>query len=165
VLPDLPAERRREAGLVFLGRPVHGLVPGLAERYVDEIMTVLEHPDWAGLFAQGSRAEVPIVGQVGAGQVGAGGGEVTIVSGQIDRLLVEEGRVTVVDFKTNRPPPERLEDVPVTYLKQMAAYRALLARMFEGREVRCLLLWTDGPFLTDLPGDLLDGYGPGSVSG
>ncbi|MEP2185689.1 hypothetical protein, partial [Roseibium sp.] len=66
---------------------------------------------------------------------------------------------------TNRPPPERLEDVPVTYLKQMAAYRALLARMFEDLEVRCLLLWTDGPFLTDLPGDLLDGYGPGSVVG
>ncbi|WP_036554855.1 double-strand break repair helicase AddA [Nisaea denitrificans] len=160
VLPDLPAERRKEAGLAFLQRPVHGLAPGLAARYVNEIMTVLEHPDWAGLFAPGSRAEVPIVGQVGTG-----GSEVTVVSGQIDRLLVEAGRVTVVDFKTNRPPPERLEDVPAAYLKQMAAYRALLARMFEGREVRCLLLWTDGPFLTDLPGDLLDGYGPGSVAG
>ena len=58
VLPDLPQERRREAGLAFLARPVHGLASGLAERYVDEIMGVLEHPDWAGLFAAGSRAEV-----------------------------------------------------------------------------------------------------------
>ena len=160
VLPDLPAEKRKEAGLAFLQRPVHGLAEGLAERYVDEIMTVLEHPEWAGIFAPGSRAEVPIVGQVGAGS-----DDVMIVSGQIDRLLVEEGRVTVVDFKTNRPPPERLEDVPVAYLRQMAAYRTLLGRMFEGRTVRCLLLWTDGPFLTDLPGDLLDGYGPGPSAG
>ena len=73
-------------------------------------------------------------------------------SGQIDRLLVDDDRVTVVDFKTNRPPPERLEDVPVMYLKQMAAYRALLARMFEGRAVRCLLLWTDGPFFDRFAG-------------
>ncbi|MBO6559418.1 MAG: double-strand break repair helicase AddA [Nisaea sp.] len=157
VLPDLPAERRREAGASFLARPLHDLAPEVAARYLDEVMAVLEHPDWAGLFAPASRAEVPIVGQVATGD-----GGITVVSGQIDRLLVEEARVTVVDFKTNRPPPERLEDVPAVYLKQMAAYRALLAGMFEAREVRCLLLWTDGPFLTELPPDLLDSYAPGA---
>lgn len=28
-----------------------------------------------------------------------------IVSGRIDRLIVEPGRVVIVDFKTNRPAP------------------------------------------------------------
>lgn len=159
LLPDMLPERRRGAAGAFLARPVHGLEAGQAERYLEEVMSVLENPSWKDLFGPDSRAEVPIVGQVG------GGGTVTVVSGQIDRLLVSDGIVTVVDFKTNRPPPERLEDVPLIYLKQMAAYRALLRQMFSGREIRCLLLWTDGPFLTDLPGDLLDEYAPGTAAG
>ena len=104
VLPDLPAERRKEAGQAFLQRPVHGLASGLAERYVDEIMTVLEHPDWAGLFAPGSRAEVPSVGQDVAG-----GGEVTIAHGQNQRQLVEEGPAPGADIKYEPPPPEGRE--------------------------------------------------------
>jgi ATP-dependent helicase/nuclease subunit A len=43
----------------------------------------------------------------------------------------------------------------------MAAYRALLGLIYPGRAVRCFLLWTVGPTLSELPAALLDAAAPG----
>jgi ATP-dependent helicase/nuclease subunit A len=58
-------------------------------------------------------------------------------------------------------------DVPPIYLRQMAAYRALLRGVYPGHRVRCALLWTDGPLWMEIPEELLDhqrvGQAPGGV--
>ena len=149
-LPDLPPERRRVAAQTFLARPVHGLDAAAAAAIAAETLAVLDHPEFAALFGSGSRAEVPIVGLVGG----------RVLSGQVDRLLVAGDAVLIVDFKTNRPPPSRAEDVPSLYLAQLAAYRAALRSIYPGRAVRCLLLWTDGPRLMELPEAALDAHAP-----
>ena len=100
------------------------------------------------------RAEVPLAGRI------EGRGGAYIVSGQVDRLCVLKDRIIVVDYKTNRPPPRRVQDVPPLYLRQMAAYRALLARIYPGRTVECLLLWTAIPELMALPEALLEAHNP-----
>jgi ATP-dependent helicase/nuclease subunit A len=46
--------------------------------------------------------------------------------------------------------------VPIAYLDQMAAYRAALSRIYPGAQIRCVLLWTDGPRLMPIPAELLD---------
>ena len=71
--------------------------------------------DFSDLFAPGSRAEVPIVGRLILG------GETIRVSGQIDRLMVTQSAVLIADFKTNRPAPRRIEDVPPTYVASACA--------------------------------------------
>jgi ATP-dependent helicase/nuclease subunit A len=71
-------------------------------------------------------------------------------SGQIDRLVVGEKDVLVVDYKTNRPPPRTMEDIPDDYLAQMAAYHRLLSILHAGKTVRCALLWTHIPQLMKL---------------
>lgn len=146
-LPDLPPERRGAAARAFLARPVWGLSDAAQAALAEETLAVLEHPDFAALFGPGSMAEVPLTGVVKG----------HVVSGQVDRLLVTGEAVTVIDYKTNRPPPRQVDEVPEAYLYQMAAYRAVLAQLYPGRPVRCALLWTDGPFLMDLPGARLDG--------
>ena len=78
-------------------------------------------------------------------------------SGQIDRLLVTEDEILIVDFKSNRPPPAKPEGVPHAYLYQMAAYEALIRRVYPGRAVRSALLWTYAPRLMPLPSALLEG--------
>jgi ATP-dependent helicase/nuclease subunit A len=83
------------------------------------------HPDFAPLFAPGSLAEVPIVGVVGG----------RALSGQIDRLVVAEDRVLIVDFKTLRAPPATPDEVPSIYLSQLAGYRAALARIYPDRAI------------------------------
>ena len=47
-------------------------------------------------------------------------------------------------------------EVPSLYLRQMAAYRALLNSIYPGRRIVCALLWTDGPTLMEIPTDSLD---------
>jgi ATP-dependent helicase/nuclease subunit A len=71
-------------------------------------------------------------------------------------LVVTDTDVLVLDFKTNRPPPLKVEDVAQVYLNQMAAYRALLQANWPDKHVRCALLWTDGPRLMELPDSVLD---------
>jgi len=93
---------------------------------------------------------VPIAGRITAG------GRTISVAGQVDRLAVTAGGVLIADYKTDRGPPRRIEDVPVTYVRQLALYRAVLSRLYPGRSVRALLIWTDVPDLMELSGELLE---------
>jgi ATP-dependent helicase/nuclease subunit A len=61
----------------------------------------------------------------------------------------------VVDFKTNRPSPDRVEDASPAYLTQMAIYVAVLRAVFPDRRVEAALVWTDGPNLTPIPENII----------
>lgn len=150
LLPALPEARWADAAHAYLARPIHELNGDQVDAYTRETLGILRDPSFAELFGPGSLAEVPLTGLIGR----------TVVSGQVDRLLVTDKRVLVVDYKTNRPPPERVEDVAAVYLRQMAAYRALLREIYPGRAVECALLWTDTPRTMALPDALLDAYAP-----
>jgi ATP-dependent helicase/nuclease subunit A len=152
-LPALPPAARGDAARRFLARPGHGLPPGEAERVAADVLSVLDDPALAPLFGPHGRAEVPLTGVV-AGQV---------VGGVVDRLAVLPDRVLIADYKTNRAPPDVPERVPVLYLRQMAAYRAVLAAAFPGRAVFCLLVWTEGARVMPLPESLLDRHAPGTA--
>ncbi len=152
-LPEVDPSAREAAARRFLAGPAHGLDAAARADILAETMAVLDHPDFASLFAPGSRAEVPITGVIGE----VGDGEPRVVSGQIDRLAVTEDEVVVVDYKTNRPPPETEADVADVYLRQMAVYRQALRLIYPDRPVRACLLWTDGPRLMELGEAVLDG--------
>jgi ATP-dependent helicase/nuclease subunit A len=154
LLPSAPPARREAAARQFLKRAVHDLSAEAQDEIAREVFRVLEHPEFAPLFGPGSQAEVPLVGEV-AGRDGP-----FILSGQIDRLVVSPEKILVLDYKTNRPPPTREEDIPEIYLKQMAAYRAALNQTYPGRFVDCALLWTDGPSLMRISPDRLDRHAP-----
>jgi ATP-dependent helicase/nuclease subunit A len=79
-----------------------------------------------------------------------------VVSGQVDRLAVMPDSVLIADYKTNHPAPRRPEDVPDPYLAQLALYRAVLVRLYPGRAVRCVLVWTDRPDFMEIPVPVLD---------
>ncbi len=149
-LPDVPAGDREAAARSWLARPVHRLDAAARDEIAREVVAVLEHPEFSQLFGPGSLAEVPLTGEI-AGRV---------ISGQVDRLIVRPETVTVLDYKTQRPPPREPSAVAPLYLKQMAAYRAVLGAVFPGRSIRCLLVWTDGPRIMALDDALLDRYAP-----
>ena len=75
-------------------------------------------------------------------------------------MAVLKYRVLVADFKTSRRPPERVEDTPLLYLRQMAAYRAVLRQIFPDRPVTCALIWTQAARVAMLPDALLDCHAP-----
>ena len=87
------------------------------------------------MFAPGSRAEVSIVGRLDRP-----GRPPALVSGQIDRLVVTPGEVLIVDYKTNHAPPRRRGRGAAGYVRQLALYRAVLAKLYPQLPVRAALL-------------------------
>lgn len=149
-LPDLPPETRREAARRFLSLSVHGIDDGAQREIEQAVFRVLEDEALAAVFAPGSRAEVPVAGMIEFR------GRPLLVGGQIDRLCIEERQVTIVDYKTNRPPPAKVQAVAPAYVAQMAAYRAVLQKIYPKRVIRCALLWTETPHLMLLPAEMLE---------
>ena len=89
-------------------------------------------------------------------------GELTVrgrkrsVSGKIDRLAVTDEAVFIVDYKTNRPAPISLAEVPLSYVVQLALYRALLKPLYPGKKISAVLLFTEAPRLIVLPEAAMD---------
>jgi ATP-dependent helicase/nuclease subunit A len=147
-LADIPAARRAEAAGRMLEREPDLTGPQRAEAAA-AALGVLEDRRFAAVFGPGSRAEVGLTG--GSSRLPPG----LRIVGQVDRLVVGEDRVLVVDFKTNRPAPDRIADADPDYVRQMALYWAVLTEIHPGREVEAALIWTDGPRLTPIPREML----------
>ena len=146
-LPELAPGERAAAARRFLAQPGLALDDAEADEIARQTLGVLDDPAFAALFGPGSRPEVSVSGRLGE----------HVISGRIDRLAVSENEVLVVDYKTNRKPPAQAAEVPALYLRQMAAYCALLGAIYPGHTVRCALLWTDSPRLMPLGAELLAG--------
>jgi ATP-dependent helicase/nuclease subunit A len=150
-LPDVTPVRRREAALRFLARNADGWTDDERGALADNVMAVLDEPRFAPVFASGSRAEVSIVGRL------AREGEPPIlVSGQIDRLVVTDNEVLIVDFKTNQAPPAAATEAPIAYVRQLALYRAVLRQLYPQRTVRAALLWTETTEFMEISASALD---------
>lgn len=149
-LPAVPLAQQAEAVTAYLsryGRDFHPAAQGEIKR---QVLSLLRHTAFAPVFGPNSKAEVPITGTIHSKS-----GEDIIISGQIDRLLVEENTVLVVDYKSNQCPPECLEDIPTSYITQMAAYYALLRAIYPDKQIECALIWTETPILMPIPEEIL----------
>jgi ATP-dependent helicase/nuclease subunit A len=153
-LPALPAADRAAAAQRFLAQPAHALEETEIASWASEALAVTEAPAHRALFGEGSRAEVPLIGSVSTRR-----GTFT-VSGQVDRLAVTPTEVLIVDYKTNRPPPEAADGVALAYRRQLALYRTLLREIYPSHTVRAFLLWTAAPRLMEIGAETLDSSMP-----
>jgi ATP-dependent helicase/nuclease subunit A len=150
-LPEHPEAGWEELSRRFLARRAPGLTAAEQEATLQEVLDLLRQGWMRAALGAGSLAEAPLAGEVNG----------RLIAGQVDRLKIEADRVLVLDYKTNRPPPEQVADVAPLYLRQMAAYRALLRAAFPGRVVECALVWTYGARFMALPDAVLDPHAPG----
>lgn len=141
-LPDIDDQKREEAARFYLARAGRSLSESLREEIITETLAVLHDPVFAPVFAPGSLAEVPVTGLLQDGR---------IISGQIDRLVITGNEILIVDYKTNRPSPVDVENVPQVYRNQLRAYRDALALMHPKSLIKCAILWTDQPILMPVP--------------
>ena len=150
-LPDIAAQRRREAALAYLARNADGWTEEERQALAESTLALIADARFAPVFAPGSRAEVSIVGRLERP-----GGRPALVSGQIDRLVVTDSEVLIVDFKTNHAPPSRPDEAPRGYVRQLALYRAVLAKLYPQRVVRAALLWTETAELMEISAPALE---------
>lgn len=107
----------------------------------NNLETLLKTKEFQHVFGSHSLAEVPIVG------VWKNKG----ISGQIDRLIIQDDTVLIVDFKTNRNVPSCTDNVPEIYKDQLDAYRGLIKNIFPDKIVKTYLLWTENLTLMEIP--------------
>jgi len=144
-LPDIAADDRPSAALRMLSRE-RDVSDDQRQEMIGSAMAVLSDARFAPVFAEGSRPEVALTGAVGA----------VAISGRMDRLVVTPERVLVVDFKSNRPAPARIEDADPAYVLQAALYVSILRQLYPDRPVEAALVWTDGPKLMPVPAAMID---------
>lgn len=147
-LPDLAPDQRKAAAERFLARHAQdGFRQDDLNLLAQQVVDLIEAPQFASLFAPGSRAEVSIAGRIDIG------GKTVRVSGQIDRLVVTPDKIMIVDYKTG--PAPRAE-APPHYVSQLALYRAVLAKLYPGKAIHCALLWTETARIAEIPSATLD---------
>lgn len=122
------------------------------EQILEAVTSVITNPEWKDFFGPAAQAEVPLAALVGQ----------TVITGRIDRLIVEPGRVRFIDFKTGRSVPKDESGIIVPYLRQMAHYAAALETIFPDSVVQASLLYTHTPSLIHLSNEVLAPYKPNS---
>ena len=139
-LPELERDQRHGAALSWLEHSAGIAEPGERQALANLVCSILDNSRFADLFGLDSLAEAPIAATLADGRV---------VAGTVDRLLVEDGRVSVIDFKTGRVPAGDAQ-IPGSHRAQMAAYAQALAVIFPGRTIRSALLYTSQPRLFEV---------------
>ena len=149
-LPALPPIEREAAACKHLAKPAHNLTPKDQDAAAKEVMKILNDPEFGVLFGPNSRAEVSITGLFDKD------GQKQMMSGQIDRLVVDDKQVIIIDFKNSIRPPKNLDEVSEKYVVQMAAYRLALQQIYPDKEVKAALLYTRTAKLVPVPNKRLD---------
>ena len=126
ILPKVSKEKRKE--VLKRCKPADIEIP-------ENLADIFEK--FSELFSDNSLAEVPVIGRV----------EGQPISGQIDRLVITEKEVLIVDFKTSRFIPEK---IPENYHKQLMAYRDLIKNIFPDKIIKTYLLWTENMTLVEV---------------
>ncbi len=127
------------------------------EEYADmerEVLDVLISPDLAPIFESDALAEPALwadVPELSGRRIEA----------RLDRLIVSRdanGGVTarIIDFKTNRRAPSRIEDTPEAYLRQLGAYRAAITQLYPDARIETAILWTVEARLDVIPPKMVD---------
>ncbi|MCR6635590.1 double-strand break repair helicase AddA [Devosia sp.] len=165
------AETARKSGIALhallqhLGRIDRGLWPNVIPRALEVLLpdmpkeqarlapkalSILDSLEFAYLFGPDSRAEVPFLVDA------IRDGEPIRLSGRMDRLVVDDHSVLVIDYKSDATAPKTAVDVPPRYVTQLSLYALVASQLFPGRTVRAAILWTELESLMNLPSELLE---------
>lgn len=141
ILPPIEESLREAAAHRFLEK--ESAPEDFVEEMIKNVQNVFKaYPDLFGPLSQG---EVPVIGKLGD----------SFLSGQIDRLIMNEDHIFIIDYKSHGTVPYKVDDTPSLYLKQMAIYQAALSQIYPSKIILCGLLWTQLPRLDLLPDALL----------
>ncbi|MBR1948282.1 MAG: double-strand break repair helicase AddA [Alphaproteobacteria bacterium] len=132
-LPTADSGKREALTDVFLERQAQDFSAKEKTNIKKEVLALLNNEEFSHLFSTKSVAEVSLMGVVGE----------NIVSGQIDRLVVCDDKVMIVDYKTNRPAAKTVNEIPLSYIKQMKLYKELVKQIYPDKKIEAYILWTN----------------------
>ncbi|WP_113911684.1 double-strand break repair helicase AddA [Roseovarius dicentrarchi] len=143
-LPTLPQPDWPEAADAILSQGPDAATPDQIVALHSEAARILQNDALAPLWGADALPEVGITGDIpGLGRL----------QGVIDRLIIQDDRVLIVDFKTNILIPGSAAACPEGLLRQMGAYAAMTAEIYPNHRIETAILWTGTAELMILPHD------------
>ncbi len=127
------------------GRLLPDMQQGERNALLNEAAGVLTAPHLQVVFHPDALAEVSVTANLGERRI----------HGVIDRLIVTDAEVQIIDFKSNMTVPANVHDCPEGLLRQMGAYAEALRQIYPDRGIRTAILWTRTANLMWLPHDLV----------
>ncbi|MGI9461848.1 MAG: UvrD-helicase domain-containing protein [Alphaproteobacteria bacterium] len=144
-----------EQGKKILGREFPKLTMADQEIYLNEVLAILspnKNPlpmDWQELFITNPTnqyfdkkllLEQEVMGMI----------DDEIITGRIDRMLVSDNEVKIIDYKSSTHLIKNISQVPTNYKKQMQHYQKLLSATYPDKKIRTALLFTHGFHLIEI---------------
>lgn len=149
LLPNLPQDKWEQGLDSYFKAQGDSLADADKQDYKKQVLGVLRHPDLQDLFTSpDTKSELALSGMVGTHPVLA----------HVDRVLITEKDITVVDYKTGRKIPEAPDQIPPQYVKQMAIYQYLLQQLHPNHAIDSYIVWTDGPVMMPLDKEKMDAH-------
>lgn len=122
IAPQLTQSRRRAA--------IEKLAGGDRE-ISHKTLALLENPRFSHFFSPHSVAEAEVAAEID--------GEITLR--RIDRLLVTDDSVFILDYKTDRSVPSSPASIPASYRKQLESYASLARSIYPEKKIHTAILW------------------------
>ncbi|CDM55717.1 MULTISPECIES: double-strand break repair helicase AddA [Rhizobium] len=148
-LPDVARGAQADAAVRYAKRAASFWPEAERQQLIDSVLRLLRDPSLVSVFSTHAQAEVSVMGTLTIGGVDHA------VSGRVDRMAVFDDRVVVLDYKTNRVPPQTAEGIPFAHKAQLAIYREILTPLYPGKRVDCVLVYTESGFVHTLTPDAL----------
>ena len=130
-ISSLAEDKRLSAARTFLCKELPEFSAAEIQKIIDEVFNLCKK--YKEIFDINSMAEVPIIGEA----------EGKFISAKVDRLIIKDDKVIIVDYKTNRPAAKDLSEVPPQYLNQLRTYKLLLSKIYPDKQVESYILWTN----------------------
>lgn len=130
-ISSVAINNRERIALRFLQQQLPEFSDLERQKIVHEVMKLCgTYPE---IFSEQSMPEVPIIGEVDG----------KIISAKVDRLVISEDCVIIVDYKTNRPAARNINEVPELYIAQLHIYKQLLKKIYPTKDIETYILWTN----------------------
>jgi ATP-dependent helicase/nuclease subunit A len=84
------------------------------------------------LFTQNSQSEVPVIGKINDQQI----------VGTIDRLIVNDNEVIIIDYKSNQLDLQDVQSTITKYSKQLNLYKKVIQEVYPLKKIKCAIIWT-----------------------
>ncbi|MES2905651.1 MAG: double-strand break repair helicase AddA [Pseudomonadota bacterium] len=139
-LPRLNESARKAAAEKFLSLHAADFEPEQKDDFLQEALRVLPLLEQKNFLGKNALAEVPF-----STNITLADGTIAVMNGSIDRLVIEDDALHIIDFKSGRVP--ETGQIPPNYLTQLARYCEAMRPITGQRTVYSYVLWTEAPRL------------------
>ena len=145
ILPNVDKSQRAEIATNVLQQMLKLEFKNLSEQIFSEVINILENKNFSKFFAANGKSEIEITGIINGAK-----NKKFEITARIDRLIISENEVYIIDFKTTRQPPQKVEQVLKENIIQLGIYHRLLKSLYPNHQIKCALLWTHNATLMEI---------------